>query len=75
MREIVLQYSAPGDLVVDTCAGSGTTLLLAAATGRRSIGAEMDPATFDLAVDRLRGWGPGISAGKPQMNLLAGLVR
>ena len=54
MRALVRDYSRPGDLVVDPCAGGGTTLLAAVTEGRRAIGAEMDPDTFELAVKRLR---------------------
>ena len=54
MRAIIRDYTRPGDLVVDPCAGGGTTLLAAVMEGRRAIGAEMDPATFDKAVARLR---------------------
>lgn len=54
MRAIVRDYSRPGDLVCDPCAGGATTLLAAVTEGRRAIGAEMDPVTFDLAVRRLR---------------------
>ena len=54
MRAIIPDYTRPGDLVVDPCAGGGTTLLAAVMEGRRAIGAEMDPATFDKAVARLR---------------------
>lgn len=53
MRAIIRDYTRPGDLVVDPCAGGGTTLLAAAMEGRRAIGAEMDPATFALARARL----------------------
>jgi site-specific DNA-methyltransferase (adenine-specific) len=53
MRAIVRDYSRPGDLIVDPCAGGGTTLLAAAMEGRRAIGAEMDPETFKKAVRRL----------------------
>jgi len=53
MCAIVRDYSKPDDLIVDTHAGSGTTLLAAAQEGRRAIGAEMNPATFELAVKRL----------------------
>jgi len=67
MRAIVRDYSQPGDLVCDPYAGGATTLLAAAMEGRRSIGAEMDPATFDLAVKRLRrGWTPDLFARAPQ---------
>ena len=54
MRAIIRDYTRPGDLVCDPCAGGGTTLLAAVMEGRRAIGAEMDPATFDKAVARLR---------------------
>jgi site-specific DNA-methyltransferase (adenine-specific) len=54
MRAIVRDYTRPGDLVCDTCAGGATTLLAAAIEGRRAIGAEIDEETFDKAVRRLR---------------------
>jgi site-specific DNA-methyltransferase (adenine-specific) len=53
MRALVRDYSRPGDLVCDPCAGSGTTLLAAAIEGRRAIGSEVDPDTFRRAVERL----------------------
>lgn len=53
MRALVRDYSRPGDLVCDPCAGGGTTLLAARVEGRRAIGAEMDPATHALASRRL----------------------
>jgi len=64
MRAIVRDYTRPGDLVVDLYAGGGTTLLAAVMEGRRAIGAEMDPATFDKAVARLR---KGFTAPLPGM--------
>lgn len=65
MRAIVRDYSRPGDLVCDPCAGGATTLLAAAMEGRRAIGAEMDPTTFDLAVKRLsRGWTVDMFSGR-----------
>ena len=53
MRAIIRDYSRPGDLICDPCAGGATTLLAARMEGRRAIGAEMDPETFRKAVDRL----------------------
>lgn len=53
MCAIVRDYSRPGDLIVDPCAGGGTSLLAAAMEGRRAIGAEIDPETFEKAVARL----------------------
>lgn len=54
MRQIVRDYTRPGDLVIDPFAGSGSTLQAAAAEGRRAIGCERDPETFEIAVERLR---------------------
>ena len=45
MHAIVRDYTQPGDLVCDPCAGYGTTLRAAVAHGRRAIGAEIDPET------------------------------
>jgi site-specific DNA-methyltransferase (adenine-specific) len=53
MRKLVRDYTRPGDLVCDPCAGGGTTLLAAVLEGRRAIGAEMDPDTFAKAAARL----------------------
>lgn len=54
MRALVRDYSRPGDLICDPCAGSGTTLIAAAIEGRRAIGAEMDPETYAKAVTRIK---------------------
>lgn len=64
MRALVRDYSRPGDLVVDPCAGGATTLLAAAVEGRRAIGAEMDPVTYQTAQARLAcGYTPDLLAG------------
>lgn len=63
MRRIVRDYTRPGDLVCDPCAGAGTTLLAAAIEGRRAVGSEMDPETFEKARKRLaRGYTPTFEA-------------
>jgi len=67
MRDIIQDYTRPGDLVVDPYAGAGTTLLAAHRLGRRAVGAEMDPETFELARGRLeregrQGMLPGLEA-------------
>lgn len=54
MQNIVRDYSRPGQIVIDPCAGGATTLLAAVIEGRRAIGAECDASTFELAVKRLR---------------------
>lgn len=53
MRALIRDYTRPGDLVCDPCAGGATTLLAASIEGRRSIGAEMDPVTYAKARRRL----------------------
>ena len=53
MRALVRDYSRPGDLVCDPCAGGATTLIAAALEGRRAIGAELDPETYALACARI----------------------
>ena len=59
MRAIVRDYSRPGDIVCDPCAGGATTLLAAAMEGRCAVGAEMDPATYAKAMKRVaRGYTP-----------------
>lgn len=59
MRALVRDYTRPGDLVCDPCAGGGTTLLAALMEGRRAVGAEMMPEHFSIAQKRLaRGFTP-----------------
>jgi site-specific DNA-methyltransferase (adenine-specific) len=65
MRAIVCDYTAPGDVIVDPCAGGGSTLLAAAIEGRYAIGAELAPKTFALACEKLSaGYTPAIPIGK-----------
>jgi site-specific DNA-methyltransferase (adenine-specific) len=77
MRALVRDYTRPGDLVCDPCAGGSTTLLAAVMEGRRAIGAEMDPAHYLIGKRRLeRGFTAPLfaeSAGRPAEQLeLAG---
>ena len=59
MRAIVRDYSRPGDLICDPCAGGATTLLAAAMEGRRAVGAEIDHETYAKASARIaRGYTP-----------------
>lgn len=53
MRRIVADYSRAGDLVCDPFAGHGTTLLAARDLERRAVGAELDAATWQTAMDRI----------------------
>lgn len=63
MRALIRDYTRPGDLVCDPCAGGGTTLLAAVMEGRRAIGAECMPEHFEIARKRLeRGFTPDMFA-------------
>jgi len=53
MRNLVRDYSRPGDLVCDPCCGAGTTALACALESRRCVTSELDPATYALAKRRL----------------------
>lgn len=52
-RRLVRTFSKPGDLVLDPFAGTGTSLLAARLEGRRSLGFEVNPRTFQVARDRI----------------------
>ncbi|HVN51785.1 MAG TPA: site-specific DNA-methyltransferase [Acidimicrobiales bacterium] len=51
----VLSTSRPGDLVVDPFLGSGTTAVVAATTGRRFVGIELNPDYLTMARARIPG--------------------
>jgi site-specific DNA-methyltransferase (adenine-specific) len=51
---LIKTYTNPGELVLDSCMGSGTTAIACLNTGRNFIGFELDPACFQAAQHRLR---------------------
>jgi DNA modification methylase len=51
-RNIILRYSAAGELVLDQFAGGGTTLVEAKLTGRDIIGVDINPAALDRCRDK-----------------------
>lgn len=53
MRPIISCASNPGDLVLDPFVGSGTTCVVAAKLGRRSIGIDLNPDYLALAEKRI----------------------
>lgn len=55
MREIVEDFTDPGDLILDPFAGSGTTGVAAIQLGRRFIGWELSEEYHTIATRRLRG--------------------
>lgn len=68
MEQILEDYTAPGDLILDPFAGAGTTLLAAARKGRRALGFELNPTHYEIARRRLAGEAVRAPAG--QMALL-----
>jgi site-specific DNA-methyltransferase (adenine-specific) len=53
MLELIELFTKPDDLICDPFMGSGTTLLAAAALGRRAVGIELDPKYYALACARI----------------------
>lgn len=54
LKPLIETFSQPGDTVLDSFAGSGSTLAAAAQLGRRYIGIELDAAHHRTATDRLK---------------------
>lgn len=50
---LIRTYTNPGDLVLDNCAGSGTTAVAAEQTGRRWLCIEREPAYYYGALGRI----------------------
>jgi site-specific DNA-methyltransferase (adenine-specific) len=53
LEYLIRTYTRPGELILDNCAGSGTTLLAAYNTGRRFVGIERDQKYYWRARRRL----------------------
>ncbi len=53
VADAILDCSKRGGVILDVFAGSGTTLIAAAKTGRRGYGIELDPRYCDVIVRRL----------------------
>lgn len=53
MADAILDCSKRGGIVLDCFAGSGSTLVGAAMTGRRGYGIELDPKFADVVLRRL----------------------
>jgi site-specific DNA-methyltransferase (adenine-specific) len=54
LERVIALASEPGDLVLDPCCGSGTTLVAAGLLGRRSIGIDVSAQAIAIAEQRLR---------------------
>jgi len=53
VERFITAYTAPGEIVFDPFAGSGTTMVAAEAHGRRGLGLEIHPERVDWCRDRL----------------------
>lgn len=53
LEYLVKTYSLEGDVVLDSCMGSGSTGVACANTSRKFIGIEMDAGYFKIASDRI----------------------
>lgn len=53
LEELICAYSRPGDLVLDCCMGSGSTVVAAINCDRHYIGFEIDPEHFETANRRI----------------------
>jgi site-specific DNA-methyltransferase (adenine-specific) len=54
LERIITLASDPGDLVVDPCCGSGTTLVAALLLGRRALGIDSSEQAIGISRERLR---------------------
>lgn len=54
MLDLVRDFTDPGESILDSHAGSGTTLVAAVRLGRHAIGIERNETYFKYAVERLR---------------------
>lgn len=54
IRELVLDNTEEGDVVLDPCMGSGTTGAVCAYNARAFIGVELDKEYFDIACKRIK---------------------
>lgn len=53
LEQLIESYTAPGEIVLDPFAGSGSTLVAAANKGRKFLGIEMDKTYFEKALHRI----------------------
>lgn len=52
LDRMLLNSSAPGDVVLDPFLGSGSTLIAAERLGRRCLGIELEPRYVEAAIER-----------------------
>lgn len=54
LEYLILTYTNEGDLVLDNCAGSGSTLVAAKNLNRQFIGIEKEKEYYDICLERLK---------------------
>ena len=54
MKDLITTHSNENDVVLDTFAGAGTTLIAAKELGRQYLGCELDKEFYDKAEERLK---------------------
>lgn len=55
IKNLILNSSNEGDIVLDCFSGSGTTCVAAKELGRKFVGIEIDPEYHKISIDRLNG--------------------
>lgn len=53
LKKLIETFTDPGDVVIDPCAGSGTTLRAANELGRSAFGFEIDRVFYKRAVEEM----------------------
>ena len=53
LKKLIEIFTDPGDVVIDPCAGSGSTLRAACETGRNSYGFEVSRNFYSLAINKM----------------------
>ena len=66
LKELLRDFTRPGDVILDPFMGSGSTGIACLDTGRRFVGIEQDPHTFTIARRRLGTAEPLVCLGRPR---------
>jgi DNA modification methylase len=69
VADALKDVTAPGEIVLDTFAGSGATILAAERVGRQARALEIDPKYADIAIRRWQG-----ATGRDAVHLDTGLT-